>query len=414
MSVGALRRGWAGVGDAPARPLIIGMVAVALVLRLVMALTTRANGDIANELRAASWLVATPLHFYRREGAGLVWPDLSGYFPVVVVGRALHVALGVSFTFLMRLPVIAANMFLAWLVDSELRRMEVRSQLRLLALVTILFSPLLVFEAGWHAQIDMVSVSFAAAAFVVWERCEGDRRALGAGALLGIAGLIKPIPAVALIALLPHARTRRELVLLIGSAVAVVAAGIAPWAISEWHALLQRLDYQGVPGLGGLSLLIQPSLGTVWLQGHHVALSTFQFRVQAHARTISLIALGVAALWVLIRRPRPAAGAAMLFLAIYVSAANLSLQYLIWVLPFLFLAGWVRAAFVFQLVLIVPTLIVYIPGLEGTLGGASLWSTGVTYGVYVPIMDALWLAFGVAFLALAINTGRPLRRRLST
>jgi voltage-gated potassium channel Kch len=97
----------------------------------------------------------------------------------------------------------------------------------------------------------------------------------------------------------------------------------------------------------------------------------------------------------------------MLSLGVLVSAADPSLQYLIWLIPFVILAGWVRAATVLQLALVAPVAIFYLPAIDHTLSSpASPWSHAVTNLVYVPSMDGLWLA-GV--LALLVMLAREVR-----
>jgi hypothetical protein len=100
-----------------------------------------------------------------------------------------------------------------------------------------------------------------------------------------------------------------------------------------------------------------------------------------------LIALVAATAYVWWRRPRPELGAVVLLLAALISATDLSLQYFIWLLPFAYLIGESRYLTAFQLLLAIPTLLLY-----GSVSAAvAPWPRWVAVGVYVPFLDVLWL-----------------------
>jgi hypothetical protein len=386
----------------------------ALVLRLVLAATLSSNGDIDNLALVDHWLKHDPLSVYSLQTRDDVWPYPPGYFPLILLTGALHSVTGIGFATLIRLPVIVANLAIAWMVDSTLERRDCEPKWRLVAVCGVLFGPLFVLESGWHGQIDLVAIAFALGGFLAWDRLAGDRRAIAAGLLLGTAGLLKIAPGLAIIALLPHVRDRRELGLLLGSAAVLVGPVLAPWLAHDAGALHESFSYQGVPGIGGLSVLVQPTFSAVWLAGTTPSPNTFQTHLQDHLQVFTLLGLGAATAFILIRRPPPEAGATTIFLAIYACSPNLALHYLLWALPFALIAGWVRAATAFQVALLVPTLMVYWPAIARTITTTdSPWpATAATY-FYSPYMDLLWLSSLVALAAIVRQSIRPRPRAVA-
>jgi hypothetical protein len=370
-----------------------GIIAVGVVIRLGLAGLTSTNGDIENMQRLANWLAASPFRVYRQELTGHpVWPNLSGYFPVVRLARLIETSTGLSFTFQVRLVTIVANLAMAWIVDSELARRGTDGRNRLIVLAGLMLSPLLILESGWHAQLDITATTFAVAAYFAWQRSSGDSRAILAGVLLGVAALIETPVGLAAVAFLPHARGRRELALLVGAIAGTVLLGSGPWLIAEHHALLHQLStYSGIPGQGGLNLIVQPNFSAFWLSAQiHGANSAFNF-LAVHAHTISLVTIVVAAVFVLATRPPIVTGVVLLFLAVYATGVFQSTPYIVWVVPFLAMGGWTRKLTILLVVSAVPTVLQDVPQLNGHFSAyVQTWPVWVDYAIYVPILVALW------------------------
>lgn len=387
------------------------LAVAAIALRLAIALTAGGNGDIDHAAEIARLLRFQPLEVYANQGSDSSWPYLTGYFPLLwiegLVGNAAHL----PFALLQRLPVIAANIGLAWLLDRHLGRTGARQRTRLLVAAILLFGPLPLLESAWHGQIDTVAALLAVGGFLAWERSPPRHRAEIAGGLLGAAIAVKTVPGIAVLALMPHAVNRRELAILVSATVAVPLLLAAPWLLHDFDALRFRVSsYRGIQGVGGLSLIAQPHSAEIWLTGTDVPLNVWQARVQERTSELTVVALAAVAGLLMVRRPRPAVGAVLLFLAVYATAANWALHYFLWILPFLILAGWVRAALLLQIALLVPCLMIYWPALNGTLATPyTPWSTSVALYGYVPIMIALWSAMVamLAFLFLRVYRSRP-------
>ena len=122
--------------------------------------------------------------------------------------------------------------------------------------------------SGYHGQFDSVAILPAVVALYLWERLETPSRGLVAGGLVGLGGIFKTVPLVMLVALLPTVRSWREAGWLLGSAAAVLVVASLPFLVATratYEAAVR--DYHGFPGVGGLSLVVQPDLAGAWLGG---------------------------------------------------------------------------------------------------------------------------------------------------
>ncbi len=106
----------------------------------------------------------------------------------------------------------------------------------------------------------------AVGALVVWRRVEGPDRAWKAGLLIGLAASIKTVPGLVVLALLPSARGWREAVTLVVASIALPLLALAPFWAADAEAVRRMLRYNGLPGLGGLTLAVQPDLAEAWLR----------------------------------------------------------------------------------------------------------------------------------------------------
>jgi len=203
-----------------------------------------------------------------------------------------------------------------------------------------------------------------------------------------------------LFALLPTARTNRERAALVAAAIAVPLVTLAPWLIADPSGTTEALrSHRAVPGLGGLSLVLQPELSRIWLgTGVEQVSDLTQWFVD---RQTAIVALCTAPFAVLVWRRRlpPPEAATILWLAFYVFATAFAFQYAVWGLAFALMAGYVRAVALVQAALLIPTVLVYWKPFDS----GSEW-------VYVPLMVGLWIALIVALARLTLRPRRaPLR-----
>jgi hypothetical protein len=382
---------------------VYAVLLLGLIARVVLALTTGTNGDIQHGHQLGVILLHHPLSAYSSQRLA-IYPYPPGYFGVVALTQWLANATSIPFQTLERLPVIAADLATAWIVARWLADRGERPRRCIAGAALIALNPLSVVIAGYHGQLDQVSTFLAVAGLWSWTRLPVSRRGYVAGALIGLAAAVKPAPAVVIVSLLVVCTGLREAARLLLPFVAVLLGSLAPWLIASWTATTTVLRYQGLPGIGGLSIVVQPRSATLWLSGavpHANAALTF---LERHVDTITLIALAVATLVVAVRRPSPETGGLMMLLPLYAVGVNLSVHYTVWMLPLLILVA-PRIAAAVATALLIPGIFVYWPFMRGELAStASPWSPALVESLYIPVVLGLMLAAAVGFVAMSFRS----------
>lgn len=319
------------------------------------------------------------------------WPYPPGYFPWILAAHGLSTSTNTPFHGWVKLPAIAADIAIALLVVWFLGVRGASEARRLAAAGLVLVGPSFVTVSGYHGQIDSVAIAPGVAAVVAWATMKGDRRAVVAGLLLGLGAVIKTVPIFLLFALLPTVTSRREAVRLTIAAVAIPTLALLPFLLSTPHATLTSLRYAGVPGVGGLSLAVQPSLGDLWALGAHVTATDATLRLLDWSPYIGIVGLAIAAAVVVRVRPFAPVAAVTIWLGVFTFAPNVFFQYAVWLLPFLLLCECLRAAAVLQAVLFAPmVLMLSRPHTERWLASG-----------YKVVMIGLWAVTIVAFIRWA-------------
>ncbi len=318
------------------------------------------------------------------------WPYAPGFFPFILAAGKLSTITHTAIYGWVKLPAIAADAALALIVQDGLRRRGGIDSSRVAAVGLIAVGLPFVVISGYHGQIDSLSILPAVGAMVIWT---GRRRnSWLCGGLIGCAGTIKPAPFLVLFALLPTASWRQR-VALSGSAVAVLGLSLLPFALADPTGVSHLRQFSGLPGFGGVSLLAQPDLADVWINGVGHRLSSLSIGLLRHGSLLSGIGLLVVVAWVWHRRAQPVEAAVILWLAFYVLATGFAFQYLIWGIPFFLLAGHVRLVAALELVIAVPMFVLYVhPHIPN-----DVW-------VYVALMAVVWAGFLVAFGRSAAQT----------
>ena len=371
-----------------ARRMLWIVIGAGLAARLVVAFVTEAALVDHESLELVRGVVtADPLDLYAGVSGEDRWPYPPGYVPVIVVAHVLAEATGLGFIELARIPPALADCGLALLVQHLLGMRGATERTRLAAAATIALGPLFIGVAGYQAQIDSVAILPALAAVAVWER-GGPRRALIAGLLIGLGGSIKTVPLVMILALLPWCASRREATTLVAAAAAVPLALLAPYLATGPGDVIGHLSYRGFPGLGGLSLLVQPEFPLLVYSGNPLEPNALTDLLRDAGGVIAIAALAAAAAVLLRFRPPPLEGAILLALVLWVFGVNFFLQYLIWGLPFLLANGELRRALQIQ-ALALPALAVFYLEPE---------SEPLVWALYTAPVAALW-AFAAAMLA---------------
>lgn len=379
------------------------LIAAGTLVRLVLAFTT--HGQVYDLQSYA--LVNSALHahvfgvYHQLDDYSVApygrWPYPPGFFAFIVPLASLAHATGLAFTSLIRIPAILADAAIAWLVQSFLGWRGFGERPRLAAAGLVAFGPSFAAISGYHGQLDSVAILPAVVALVLWTRTDASWRPYAAGALIGLGTAIKTVPILMLLALLPSARSWREAAELVSVAVIIPLAVFAPWLILDGPGKSLVWTYKGGPGLGGISLLTDPALPLTPFGTAHATVSGLTKTVYDQARWITGLAL-LAVAGILARyRPSPVDAAVLLWLAVWAFGVTFFLQYMVWGLPFLIMAGYLRQVLILEAVLLPPTLVTYSSGLPDW----KIWL------FYIAPMIVVWVAFTIGtVLSARLIAGR--------
>lgn len=311
------------------------------------------------------------------------WPYPPGYFPWILLAGELGERPPLEFQSWIRMAPVAADLLLALLVAAVLGGRGASPRARVAAVGAIALGPVLVGVSGYNGQLDPVAILPAVAALWVWTRPDLARRAVYAGALIGIGASIKTVPILMILALAPSARSWREAAVLAGTAAGVLAIVIAPFALTTPEEALRVFSYHGVPGFGGISLLVQPDFPQRILAGLPTEPGAALLFMRDHGHQVALLpALALLGAYLLRRREDPVRASVLLWLTVWAFGANFFLQYLVWGLPFLIVAGYLRAALAVQAGLACALLLTY---------SAPVPESWALAGYTVPVVAA-WVA----------------------
>ncbi len=378
---------------------------VGLAFRLFLAFHWFGNGDILTFSLVAERTEHHPLHTYGGNIGGAYWPYPPGYLLWLVAALKLSRHTGLAFQGLVQVAPILADLGIAIGVYLYLGWRGASERTRLTGFALVELGPVFIAISGYHGQLDPVATLAGLLGVLVWERAREPRRAPAAGLLLGIGGVLKTVPMLLLLPILISARSARERVILAGTAVGVAAIACLPFLVAEPGGFKKGLTYTGVPGRGGLSVLLDPGFATdrrfsvrLALAGHPNALADWVSRTSGPITLAVLIVLA----WFLYRyRPSVIDSIVLLWLTIFAFSPNFLLQYLVWALPYFIMAGFLWQTALLQLAVIPALVITYLDsGVYGRAGADA----------YVVMMIALWVFWAVALVTLI---QRLIRQRAS-
>jgi hypothetical protein len=378
-----------------ARRLLWAMIAGGVVGRAILGFETHGVGyDIAAVAAVERALEDDALHVYSAVNEGDLnrWPYPAGFFPFVVLAGALADLAG-PFHGWIQLPQILADGAIAWFVQDFLGRRGASDRQRLAAAGLVALGPSFWIISGFHGQMDSIAILPAVAALWLWDRSPpGARRALIAGLLVGIGAAMKSVPILMAVVLLASARSRREAAALVLAAVAVPLLVTAPWLVADTRDTLHSFtSHRALPGFGGIGLIAQPELADFWLNRDRSELSPLSDFLMDNAGPILAVLMAPLIALVLWRRTEPALAAAILWPALVLLNPGFGFQYVVWALPFVLMAGYLRQVALLQAVLFPPAALLYWhPFGENPTA------------VYVAVMIAAWCAC-VAMVGLLVR-----------
>lgn len=407
--------------DATLRRALFVLLGAGLAMRLLLVATTTGSlGDLGAFRFVHESLNNVGLEFYSqvnaREGR-FAWPYLTGFLPILEAVFAVSDATGFAFDRLIRLPSVAADLGIAWLVQWHLGWRGASHATRLGGAALIVLSPVGIAFTGAHGQVDPLEWLPVVLAVVVWERLPAARRAIVAGLLVGVAIAIKPPAAVAGLAFFAIGTDWRERITFAVAAGVVPFLAILPFLAADPDGTLSILDYQSVPGQGGLSMILQPDLALArygGLQGVDSFTPASQLLQDVAPLLVGGAALAVAVIGAR-AKVEPAVLIAALILTVFVFSPNFLPPYVIWLVPFAVLAGWWRFLLgVFALSLAVlpfkyaPPRVVELSRLGDARG---LFHVDIVAAVYVPAGAILWglMAWKVGTWAAGALRSTPAR-----
>lgn len=368
---------------------MLGLIVLGTVIRGWIAFTNRGDTfDIDSAYVVARALAAHPLSVYH----GLRYPYPGGFLPLILLCWRVAEATGLAFWGVFKVPTILADAGIAAVLGWGLGRLGAAPRERLISVALVALGPSFILISGYHGQIDSVALLPAVAAVVVWQ-LGGEGRAWQAGLLIGLGASVKTFPMFTLLALLPTARSRREATTMVLLAVAVPLASVLPFLIADRHATIVSItSTKALPGVGGLSLLIQPNLIHSYI-GHPVRTDPFVIDLLHRQNLIVGLAVLLSGVYSYRRRLDAITAASLIYLVVYVANPNWFYQYMIWGLPFFLLAGRRLEVAAVQLALALPAAEFYfrfgLPRLE--------W-------LYAPLVDLVWCGFAVALVVLIRRT----------
>jgi len=375
------------------------LVGAGILLRLLLIVAVAPGFDAGDLVRVADLVQTRGLHLYAGLGGFTVYPYPPGWLPWPLAVDALAPGLGIARVDLVRLPSIAAEAALAILVHNRLRADGRSDREALVGAGLVALGPGFLLPSAVVGQFDSVVMLLVVAAIGWW-----PRRPAAAGAALGVAIALKAYPAVFVAALAAAARDRGPAVRMMAVAAAVPALITLPFLLAEPSATLAAAGYAPLPGVSGLSLVLQPDLVAGWIANRPLELSGLSRWVQDAdlPRVGALLAVGLACAAVRRHHAPPLHAALLIVLAFWVGCVNLYWQYLVWGLPLLLLAGRVRSALVLQAVALPGLVLVIVARTEHWLDDAPVWATATA--------SASGIGVFCVMVVLLVREGAGLRR----
>lgn len=379
------------------RPLLT-LLAAGLAIRWGLAFTTEGNAfDLGSFTVVRDALASDALHVYAAVDAPIPrWPYPPGFFPGIGLADQLAKATGLAYVDVLRALFSVGDLALAALAHAVLRRRDGDERRALLGAALVALGPSLFFISGNQGQLDGVAFVPAVLALLLWDDPRAlARRALLCGVLLGLAAAVKTVPGILVLALLPTTRDLREAATLCAAAAGTLVALLVPFALATPHALADVLRYDGLPGLGGLSLLAQPKLPQTFLSGVAVPQNGLVDALEAVNGPLVLVALVAVGALLCSRKASPAAGAVALVLTVLVLGVNFAFGYAVWAVVVLVLDGRLRAALALQAALAIPMLFVALIRTQD-----DGWPPGAVNAVFVPLMLASFLGLAALWITV--------------
>jgi hypothetical protein len=168
-----------------------------------------------------------------------------------------------------------------------------------------------------------------------------------------------------------------------------------PFFVVAPRATAAAFRHTGIPGFGGLSLMLQPSLAG-WWRGSGAAPNFLSRALDVGQGLVATAIVLALTLFLFYVRPTPVEGCVVVWLAVYALAPNFAPWYLVWGLPFFVMARRIKLVVVLEAFLLIPLIILY------------------TVAPLIDLYRAMMLMVAVGFLvALGYQVRNMVKRRNS-
>ena len=274
----------------------------------------------------------------------MLW--LTGAYKVAL---AFHL----SFNHLVQLLPIAADLAVAVAVYVYLGRRGADEGRRVAGFALVMLGPVFVAISGYHGQLDSVAMLTGVLALIIWSVKEVNPPVgCGLACWLGIGGLLErpsPPPGCPVRRLLPvparGGETRER------GGRALWRAACLPFLLAEPAGFKKVLVWSGVPGRGGLSLILDPAFASERRLSPALALAgdpSYVANWVSRANGVTTIIVLLALTAFLVRyRPAPIDATVLLWLSVYVFSVSLLAAVPDLGLPFFIMAGYLRETALF-------------------------------------------------------------------
>jgi hypothetical protein len=264
------------------------------------------------------------------------------YLPLqmyVMGGMAwLSNATGLPYVAAIKLPAVAADVALTWLIYRSLTGMGRRPATAATFALLYALNPVSVLVTSYHGQFEAVTLLLMVTSWSFWRF---GRRGHASAVALGFAILNKTWPVIMLPVMWLRLRDTRSRLLYALLALGIPLAGIALYLLvfqADPMPMLRRaLTHRGVPGYWGVGSVLAPL-------GESVPMAQSLFDGLSAARNVILVAgIGLALWWT--RRQSTLDALLTVILTLLAVTVGFGIQWLVWPIPFALLAleeRWVR------------------------------------------------------------------------
>ncbi len=337
-----------------------------------------------------------------RNGLFALYAQTPGIYPypplwvgIELLSRWVHLHELMSFSFIIRLPILLADVGIVAVIWTFLRLSSPTQPIQaFIGAGLYALNPVSIIITCWHGQFDAIPVFFLALAILLHKKLHWRRSAIALS--LGIAFKSFPVLLLPSLALQLPTLSRRTVFAIV--ALVPVLLLLLPFLVRDADAVVRELiNYRGAALLGAM----------VPLRSIYVPLSGQSFPIELTTRFVTLsaylfLAIYAFALLQMYRSNKPPVfQATVIFLLFYTVYFGIAPQYLLWVLPFMIMAIpiW-RWTVVYSAVSTLALIGFYLYAVDGIfpyrLPLPPHWMVQVAYGLF----GSLWWIMCSAMLAL--------------